>query len=66
MSDTLDKKHDDESKHVEDDDEEKKDSGNVLSHSRVKRIIKSDTEIKQIANDAVYLISRATVRLSRY
>ena len=64
MSDS-DKKMDEDVKHVEEEEDEKKETGTALSHTRVRRIIKSDPDTKQIANDAVYLISRATVRLPR-
>jgi len=55
---------DEDIKHIEEEEDEKKETGGALSHTRVRRIIKSDPDTKQIANDAVYLISRATVRHS--
>lgn len=62
MADASDKKMDEDTKHVEEEEDEKKEVGTALSHTRVRRIIKSDPDTKQIASDAVYLISRATVR----
>jgi len=36
-----------------------------LPVARVRRIVRSDPEVKIIAADALYLITKATVRLSR-
>lgn len=58
----MEKKHEDAAKHVDEEEDEKTEPGVILSQTRVKRIIKSDPDTKQIANNAAYLIGRATVR----
>ena len=58
----MEKRHEDDIKHVEEEEDEKTEPGVILSQTRVKRIIKSDPDTKQIANNAAYLIGRATVR----
>lgn len=62
MADLPSKKQDEESKPHEEEEDDKKESATMLSHTRVRRIIKSDPDTKQIANDSVFLICRATVR----
>lgn len=58
----MEKRAEEDVKITEEEEEEDKTEGSILSHTRVKRIIKSDPDTKQIANNAVQLIGRATVR----
>ena len=64
MADLPAKKQEEETKLHEEEEDDKKESTTLLSHTRVRRIIKSDPDTKQIANDSVFLICRATVRNS--
>ena len=63
MADTSTKKTVEDTKPHEEEEDDKKDGTLSLSHTRVRRIVKSDPDTKQIANDSVYLICRATVRI---
>lgn len=49
-----------------DEEEEKKTTDlteSILSLTRIRRIIKADPDTKQISSDAVFLITKATVRI---
>lgn len=58
----MERRQEEDIKHVEEEEDDKTEPGVILSQTRVKRIIKSDPDTKQIANNAAYLIGRATVR----
>jgi hypothetical protein len=65
MADASDKKQDPEAMNVDEEDEEKKPElgESVISLTRIRRIVKSDPDTKQISHDAVFLIAKATVRV---
>lgn len=65
MAEYTEKKKEPEAMHI-DEEEEKKTTDlteSILSLTRIRRIIKADPDTKQISSDAVFLITKATVRI---